>query len=136
SLLLLLLLLTCSPNGTTVATARRIQASDFSVLEQLLESWNGFADGKTWSPNSDCSTVQGITCDTNGYVVSLSTSGNDLRAFIPHEISGLQHLTFLSITASHLVGYLPSGLFNLPLLKGLCVLTACSLRARWVLSGC
>ncbi|CAI5458513.1 unnamed protein product [Closterium sp. Yama58-4] len=135
NLVLLLLLLICAPNGTTVVTARRIQASDFSVLEQLLESWGGFADGKSWSPNSDCSTVQGITCDSNGYVLSLSTAGNDLHSFIPDEISGLQHLTFLSITSSRLIGYLPSGLFNLPLLKSLCVLTGCLPRG-WGLEHC
>ncbi|GJP42031.1 hypothetical protein CLOM_g1631 [Closterium sp. NIES-68] len=38
---------------------------------------------------------------------------------IPDAISGLQHLTYLSIMASHLVGSLPAALFNLTLLRGI-----------------
>ncbi|GJP55419.1 hypothetical protein CLOM_g14371 [Closterium sp. NIES-68] len=116
-LLLLLLLFTCWTHRSTVVTARRIQSADFKVLLQLVEVWGSFPDSKTWSTNSDCSTVQGITCDADGYVVSLSTSGNSFFAIIPDAISGLQHLTLLSVTSSGLAGPLTPALFSLPLLK-------------------
>ncbi|CAI5950205.1 unnamed protein product [Closterium sp. NIES-64] len=89
------------------------------VLSAVLAAWGPFEDGKSWSPNSDCSTVQGVTCDPDGYVVSLATSGNAFWKPIPDVVSGLQHLTYLAITSSHLVGSLPTAIFNLPLLRGI-----------------
>ncbi|GJP31224.1 hypothetical protein CLOM_g10158 [Closterium sp. NIES-68] len=116
---LLLLLLTCFGQPGMLVTARRIQTADFKVLSQVLAAWGSFADGKTWSANSDCSTVQGVTCDADGYVISLATAGNAFYKPIPDAVSGLQHLTYLAITSSHLVGSLPAALFNLPLLSGI-----------------
>ncbi|CAI5947134.1 unnamed protein product, partial [Closterium sp. NIES-65] len=117
--LLPLLLLTCYCPRCTLVAARRIQTADFKVLSAVLAAWGPFEDGKSWSPNSDCSTVQGVTCDPDGYVVSLATSGNAFWKPIPDVVSGLQHLTYLAITSSHLVGSLPTAIFNLPLLRGI-----------------
>ncbi|CAI7887751.1 unnamed protein product [Closterium sp. NIES-53] len=117
--LLPLLLLTCYCPRCALVAARRIQAADFKVLSQVLAAWGPFEDGKSWSPNSDCSTVQGVTCDPDGYVVSLATSGNAFWKPIPDVVSGLQHLTYLAITSSHLVGSLPTAIFNLSLLRGI-----------------
>ncbi|CAI5510863.1 unnamed protein product, partial [Closterium sp. Naga37s-1] len=117
--LLPLLLLTCYCPRCTLVAARRIQTADFKVLSAVVAAWGSFEDGKSWSPNSDCSTVQGVTCDPDGYVTSLATSGNAFWKPIPDVVSGLQHLTYLAITSSHLVGSLPTAIFNLPLLRGI-----------------
>ncbi|CAI5518867.1 unnamed protein product, partial [Closterium sp. Naga37s-1] len=84
------------------------------VLEMLASAWSGVEGRDTWTRGGDCDTMVAVSCDVYGHVTRIDTYGSTIAASIPEGITGLKHLSVLSIESSQLKGSLPAALFSLP----------------------
>ncbi|CAI7767969.1 unnamed protein product, partial [Closterium sp. NIES-53] len=74
-------------------------------LQDCLTAW-----GQTLPSNPDCSSVEGITCDSSGMVLEMKLPERNLRGPIPGSISSLRELSILDLSKNQLTGSIPSAI--------------------------
>ncbi|CAI7789807.1 unnamed protein product [Closterium sp. NIES-53] len=91
--------------------AVKIYKPDQSILLYLKSRWTGFQYADSWIAGTDCSTWQGVTCDSrSGAVTRLDFSGAWINGTILPAIGKLTALTSLVFWGNTLAGRLPSSI--------------------------
>ncbi|CAI5535190.1 unnamed protein product, partial [Closterium sp. Naga37s-1] len=72
---------------------------------QTLPGWGG--------SNPDCSSAQGVTCDSTGMISAMRLSSLNLGGSIPDSISNLKKISSLILSRNQLSGSIPAAIGNL-----------------------
>ena len=108
-----------TPTPRPTATPTRAQsASDRALLVALYHSTGGASwDANTnWLSDRPIGEWHGVTTNSNGRVIGLGLSDNQLTGEIPPELGGLSNLEWLLLSGNRLTGEIPpelGGLSNL-----------------------
>ncbi|CAI7901373.1 unnamed protein product, partial [Closterium sp. NIES-54] len=86
-----------------MVNAQPLQASQVQFLQDCLTAW-----GQTLPSNPDCSSVEGITCDSSGMVLEMKLPERNLRGPIPGSISSLRELSILYLIKNRFTGSIPN----------------------------
>ncbi|CAI5474666.1 unnamed protein product [Closterium sp. Yama58-4] len=95
------------------AHAARVKSSQWSVLQALKSEWGGFSGSETWSSGSDCGSMAGVTCTSQGDIISMDLSNAGLKGSILTSIGTLSELSFLNLGDNQLSGSIPANLDSL-----------------------
>ncbi|CAI7772777.1 unnamed protein product [Closterium sp. NIES-53] len=76
-----------------------------AVLAECQGQWQAQLRG--WSKGGDCAQVEGVRCNSAGFIVSLNVSAKHLEGTIPDAIGNLTTLTQLRFSSTKLIGSLP-----------------------------
>ncbi|CAI5463024.1 unnamed protein product [Closterium sp. Yama58-4] len=77
-----------------LVNAQLLEESQVQFLQDCQTAWGQTLPG--WGdPNPDCSSAQGITCDSNGMVLVMHLPELNLSGSIPDSISSLRELSLL-----------------------------------------
>ena len=104
-----------------VGSGQGTVADDRAALEALYDATNG----ANWSRNDNWKTDEplgqwfGVTTDSDGRVVFLESSGNQLSGTIPGEIGNLTRLEYLDLSSNRLGSTIPGEIWNLASLGAL-----------------
>ena len=93
--------------------------TDRTALEALYDD----TAGDSWTTKTNWKTTDGdwhgVTTDTDGNVLELRLSSNNLTGTIPDALGNLSHLTRLNLDNNEMTGTIPPALGNLSSLKNL-----------------
>ncbi|CAI5489773.1 unnamed protein product, partial [Closterium sp. Naga37s-1] len=107
SLVPLLAALACLAPWTAVALPM-IDQSQGAVLQELQTNWQ--LHYREWKPNGDCSNVQGLTCNPNGTIASMSVVCQSSSTWaLPSSFSKLVQLTSLALPSNQISTLGPLG---------------------------
>ena len=111
---------TATPIPTAAPTRARFP-SDRAVLVTLYHSTGGpnWTANTNWLSDRPIGEWRGVTTNSNGRVIRLDLSYNDLTGEIPPELGGLSNLTSLTLGGNQLTGEIPPELGRLSNLTGL-----------------
>ncbi|CAI5517087.1 unnamed protein product [Closterium sp. Naga37s-1] len=90
------------------AAAQPISASQAGVLESCQQAWGRTFPG--WAAGSDCIEAQGLVCDSDGGIVSITLNSSGLAGSIPKAIFTLTSLKSLDLSHNYLNGSIPQSL--------------------------
>ncbi|CAI5526664.1 unnamed protein product, partial [Closterium sp. Naga37s-1] len=79
-------------------------------LEDCRKAWGKAV--QSWVVGADCFLTLGFFCDDSGMITSISFTAN-LNGSIPHSISSLTALTYLSFSDNNVMGSIPNGISEL-----------------------
>ncbi|CAI5535106.1 unnamed protein product, partial [Closterium sp. Naga37s-1] len=71
-----------------------------TAWDELLPGWGG--------AHPDCSSAQGITCDSNGMILEMSLPELSLSGSIPDSISALRELSLLYLIKNWCTATIPT----------------------------
>ncbi|GJP70263.1 hypothetical protein CLOP_g1221 [Closterium sp. NIES-67] len=111
------------------AVAVRLHPRDATSLALLASEWNGFNGSETWGLRDvDCTAMEGVFCDKDGFVAAIMLKLKNFGAPIPDMISRFQRLNTLSALAASIFA-----MSSIPLCQAL-VLPLCTFFAllSWV----
>ncbi|CAI7774098.1 unnamed protein product [Closterium sp. NIES-54] len=81
-----------------LVNAQPLQASQVQFLRDCQTAWSEALPG--WGgAHPDCSSAQGITCDSNGMILKMNLPELSLSGSIPDSISSLRELSLLRTAA-------------------------------------
>jgi hypothetical protein len=84
-----------------------VDAAISSDCQKVIDAWTKL-NGKIYSPTSCCE-MEGVDCDSDSNVVSISWRAMHLKGALPPELFELQNLRFLEISDNQmLLGTFPS----------------------------
>ena len=128
-LTMLALLLGCSANAPTPRPEDTLQEliqrtspeTDREALVALLNATNreSWADNDNWLSSEPLGEWEGVEVDTEGRVVVLTLSGNQLVGEMPPQLGNLAGLEWLDLNDNNLSGEIPPELGNLVNLRNL-----------------
>ena len=95
--------------------------SDREVLELFFDATGGadWINARNWLSDQPLGDWNGVTTDSDGRVVALELSGNNLSGALPSEIGDLKVLRELDLNGNRLTGPIPPRLGRLSNLSGL-----------------
>ncbi|GJP70271.1 hypothetical protein CLOP_g1225 [Closterium sp. NIES-67] len=104
------------------AAAVRLHPRDATSLALLASEWSGFNGSDTWGlRHVDCTAMEGVFCDKDGFVSAIMLKLLNLGAPIPAMISRFQRLDTLMLTFCEITGTIPDALFDLRRLNTLAI---------------
>ncbi|CAI5955513.1 unnamed protein product, partial [Closterium sp. NIES-65] len=90
--------------GQTIAPSQGTFASPLSVLRRA--AWG--VTFNQWQEGGDCSQADGLTCDSNGMIMSMALDEMGLSGSLPTSLGSFINLSYLSLWSNSLTGELPS----------------------------
>ncbi|MEM6297435.1 MAG: hypothetical protein AAF740_01975, partial [Bacteroidota bacterium] len=93
--------------------------ADSTVLVQLYESLNGdqWFTNTNWLSAEPLTRWEGVTLDTNGYVIHIRLANNNLSGQLPSAVGDLDSLILFDLSRNRLSQQPPSSLFSLDKLE-------------------
>ncbi|CAI5463036.1 unnamed protein product [Closterium sp. Yama58-4] len=92
---------------STVVHAQPLQASQVQFLQDCQTVWGQTFPG--WGDsNPDCSSAEGVTCDSSGMISAMGVSNLNLKGSIPDSISNLRKISLLDVSWNKLSGSIPT----------------------------
>ncbi|CAI6007833.1 unnamed protein product [Closterium sp. NIES-65] len=101
--------------GQTIAPSQGTFASSLSVLRRA--AWG--VTFNQWQEGGDCSQADGLTCDSNGMIMSMALDEMGLSGSLPTSLGSFINLSYLVLGFNQLTGSLLQGLSTLSRLSRL-----------------
>ena len=98
----------------TITAAPSVEPADSAVLVSFYQATNGdsWTDHTNWLTANPVSSWKGITLNSNGYVISINLTSNNLTGTLVSGLSKLTKLRELILTDNHIGGGIPGTFSN------------------------